>query len=95
VLLERFQPIERLHEVAGRLQRRAAGHHGRAPAALGRPLHAEFAEQLRSSGRSLKVENMVIDDEDHFTVYPDVITRARARMRARARAGAPAPLYGQ
>lgn len=42
--------------------------------------NAEFAEQLRSSGRSLKVENMVIDDEDHFTVYPDVITRALLRV---------------
>lgn len=42
--------------------------------------NAEFAEQLRSSGRSLKVENMVIDDEDHFTVYPDMITRALLKV---------------
>lgn len=42
--------------------------------------NAEFAEQLRNSGRSLKVENMVIDDEDHFTVYPDMITRALLKV---------------
>jgi len=42
--------------------------------------NAEFAEQLRSSGRSLKVENMVIDGEDHFTVYPDMITRALLKV---------------
>ncbi|MDC3955809.1 alpha/beta hydrolase [Polyangium jinanense] len=38
--------------------------------------NAEFAEQLRRSGRPMKVENTVIDGEDHFTVYPTVMTRA-------------------
>jgi len=37
---------------------------------------ADFAGQLRRSGRKLQVENIVIDGEDHLTVYPRVITRA-------------------
>nr|WP_312962981.1 alpha/beta hydrolase-fold protein [Stenotrophomonas indicatrix] len=37
---------------------------------------ADFAGQLRCSGRKLQVENIVIDGEDHLTVYPRVITRA-------------------
>ncbi|MNU33220.1 Ferri-bacillibactin esterase BesA [compost metagenome] len=37
---------------------------------------ADFAGQLQGSGRKLQVENIVIDDEDHLTVYPRVITRA-------------------
>ncbi len=37
---------------------------------------ADFAGQLRRSGRKLQVENIVIDGEDHLTVYPRVITGA-------------------
>ncbi|MEN5005423.1 alpha/beta hydrolase [Stenotrophomonas indicatrix] len=37
---------------------------------------ADFAGQLQRSGRKLQVENIVIDGEDHLTVYPRVITRA-------------------
>lgn len=37
---------------------------------------ADFAGQLQGSGRKLQVENIVIDGEDHLTVYPRVITRA-------------------
>jgi len=37
---------------------------------------ADFAGQLRRSGRKLQVENIVMDGEDHLTVYPRVITRA-------------------
>lgn len=37
---------------------------------------ADFAGQLQGSGRQLQVENIVIDGEDHLTVYPRVITRA-------------------
>ncbi|MEI2262910.1 alpha/beta hydrolase-fold protein [Stenotrophomonas indicatrix] len=37
---------------------------------------ADFAGQLQCSGRKLQVENIVIDGEDHLTVYPRVITRA-------------------
>ncbi|SMR75945.1 MULTISPECIES: alpha/beta hydrolase-fold protein [Stenotrophomonas] len=37
---------------------------------------ADFTGQLQGSGRKLQVENIVIDDEDHLTVYPRVITRA-------------------
>lgn len=36
----------------------------------------DFAGQLQGSGRKLQVENIVIDGEDHLTVYPRVITRA-------------------
>ncbi|HBS55062.1 MAG TPA: sugar phosphotransferase [Stenotrophomonas sp.] len=38
--------------------------------------NAAFAEQLRRRSPGIKVENMVIDGEDHFTVYPEMITRA-------------------
>ena len=37
---------------------------------------ADFAGQLQRSGRKLQVENIVIDGEDHLTVYPRVITGA-------------------
>jgi len=37
---------------------------------------ADFAGQLQRSGRKLQVENIVMDGEDHLTVYPRVITRA-------------------
>ncbi|MBN5051125.1 alpha/beta hydrolase [Stenotrophomonas maltophilia] len=37
---------------------------------------ADFTAQLQRSGRKLQVENIVIDGEDHLTVYPRVITRA-------------------
>ncbi|QNA97448.1 alpha/beta hydrolase [Stenotrophomonas maltophilia] len=37
---------------------------------------ADFTAQLERSGRKLKVDNVVIDGEDHLTVYPRVITRA-------------------
>lgn len=37
---------------------------------------AEFAQQLQRGGRNLQVENIVVDGEDHLTVYPRVITRA-------------------
>lgn len=37
---------------------------------------ADFTAQLQRSGRKLQVENIVIDGEDHLTVYPQVITRA-------------------
>ncbi len=37
---------------------------------------ADFAAQLGRNGRKLQVENVVIDGEDHLTVYPRVITRA-------------------
>lgn len=41
---------------------------------------ADFAGQLRRSGRKLQVENIVIDGEDHLTVYPRVITRALLQL---------------
>ncbi len=37
---------------------------------------ADFTAQLQRSGRKLQVDNMVIEGEDHLTVYPRVITRA-------------------
>jgi len=37
---------------------------------------ADFTAQLQRSGRKLQVDNVVIDGEDHLTVYPRVITRA-------------------
>jgi hypothetical protein len=37
---------------------------------------ADFTAQLERSGRTLQVDNVVIDGEDHLTVYPRVITRA-------------------
>ncbi|PII21025.1 sugar phosphotransferase [Stenotrophomonas sp. LMG 10879] len=37
---------------------------------------ADFTAQLQRGGRKLQVENIVIDGEDHLTVYPRVITRA-------------------
>lgn len=37
---------------------------------------ADFTAQLERSGRMLQVDNVVIDGEDHLTVYPRVITRA-------------------
>ncbi|MBN5150457.1 alpha/beta hydrolase [Stenotrophomonas maltophilia] len=37
---------------------------------------ADFTAQLQRSGRKLKVDNVVIDGEDHLTVYPRAITRA-------------------
>ncbi|HDS0950896.1 TPA: alpha/beta hydrolase [Stenotrophomonas maltophilia] len=38
--------------------------------------NAAFADQLRRASPGMKVENMVVDGEDHFTVYPEMITRA-------------------
>ncbi len=37
---------------------------------------ADFTTQLQRRGRNLQVDNVVIDGEDHLTVYPRVITRA-------------------
>jgi len=37
---------------------------------------ADFTAQLQRSGRKLQVDNVVIEGEDHLTVYPRVITRA-------------------
>lgn len=36
----------------------------------------DFTAQLQRGGRKLQVDNVVIDGEDHLTVYPRVITRA-------------------
>ncbi|MDT9582720.1 alpha/beta hydrolase-fold protein [Stenotrophomonas indicatrix] len=43
---------------------------------------ADFAGQLQRSGRKLQVENIVMDGEDHLTVYPRVITRALLEVLA-------------